>query len=511
MKRARNVPLTLGLLLAWATPAYPQSTQNPPPSPSAASADCFKGTVTQIQNAFNKSKADGMALVSTGAYKRWPEYICYLTTDQTTRSRLIGKAEQNRQDKQPGATSNSSGSTSLVSKGSSPWLLGFALEHGGLTQTTAGNTITFRGNATNSIRALLKSTYRGSYQVAQDDPVVQFLSKLSFGISFDAQGNQPSTTQGFTPTTKNFSGFSAKYEIIDHRDPRDKKWNDEWNSIAVNLASNVADPLGKLDAAITNAAHFHDNWDTPIAEAFGALPDLPTTAQILRVFQDAGDLFGKLYWNLPEVQVAVAHVLAGMKTQDLAQDKLWGDIRKTPVFTVEYNLTRQVTTNNKNITATEPNQKIPDLSNVNFVYEQGFAGKKAPEITFNVGGTWFNSPNTAEPKRGRVRDFRASLEADWQITGLSNSVKPTLSLSGQYLNLFEEPLGQKVTVNGVTIDRRGPMEVFQVKLSIPVAGSGVKIPISFTYASRTELVKESDKRGNIGITFDFDTLFAKSK
>jgi len=47
------------------------------------------------------------------------------------------------------------GSTSLVSKGSSPSLLGFALEHGGLTQTTSGNTITFRGNVMNSITIAL--------------------------------------------------------------------------------------------------------------------------------------------------------------------------------------------------------------------------------------------------------------------------------------------------------------------------------------------------------------------
>ena len=61
----------------------------------------------------------------------------------------------------------------------------------------------------------------------------------------------------------------------------------------------------------------------------------------------------------------------------------------------------------------------------------------------------------------------------------------------------------------MTIDRRGNLGVFQAKISIPVKDSGVKIPISFTYATRTELIKGKDVRGNIGITFDLDSLLAK--
>ena len=67
------------------------------------------------------------------------------------------------------------------------------------------------------------------------------------------------------------------------------------------------------------------------------------------------------------------------------------------------------------------------------------------------------------------------------------------------------------TLNGVTIDRRGNLGTVQAKLSIPVHDSGVKIPIAFTYANRTELIKEKDVRGNIGITFDLDSLFSRAK
>ena len=41
----------------------------------------------------------------------------------------------------------------------------------------------------------------------------------------------------------------------------------------------------------------------------------------------------------------------------------------------------------------------------------------------------------------------------------------------------------------------------QAKVSIPLL-PGVELPLSVTYASRTELIKEADVRGKFGFTFD---------
>jgi len=178
-------------------------------------------------------------------------YICYLTSEPI-RAKMLTNYEQSRRDVQSGATNTSSGSTSLTSKGSSPSLLGFAIEHGGLTQTTSGNTITFRGNVVNSIAALLNRTYLGSYKLTQDDPWAKYLAKLSFGISFDTRANQPSMTQGFGPTSKNFSGFSAKYDIYNHRDPRDNKYKSEWDGLAGRAGGDVAKAIGELQDPLQN-------------------------------------------------------------------------------------------------------------------------------------------------------------------------------------------------------------------------------------------------------------------
>ena len=52
----------------------------------------------------------------------------------------------------------------------------------------------------------------------------------------------------------------------------------------------------------------------------------------------------------------------------------------------------------------------------------------------------------------------------------------------------------------------GWINVVQAKLTVPVKGSGVKIPLSISYANRTELLNEKDVRGHIGVTFDMDVL-----
>ena len=89
---------------------------------------------------------------------------------------------------------------------------------------------------------------------------------------------------------------------------------------------------------------------------------------------------------------------------------------------------------------------------------------------------------------------------------------PTLTFAGLFLSLREQPLGIPVQVNGVNVNLKGNMGFAQAKISFPVKkGSGVNVPLSITYASRTELNKEHDVRGSVGMTLDLDTIFAGLK
>lgn len=466
---------------------------------SSGSNDCqavLRGLIPDIRDPLKAGDRSS----AMRAIESWPAFLCATVSD-SVRAQLLSEAEEKRLDKQPGATSDSSGTTSLVSKGSSPSLLGFALEHGGLTQTADGNTITFRGNAANSVRALLKSSYLGSYQLGQNDPLVTNLAKLSFGLSFNTSSNQTSTSQGFSPSSHSLSGFSVKYQLYDHRDPRDKRNLREWQRLSNTAGKQFANSVRDLDKLIRAAPQF-SQWEGIVETAIYALSPSASDDEIMKVVQSAADQFSQLFANLPEIKNAT--VAASMSSYLTDKNKILADIKKTPIATVEYNFSRQVTTINQTITATEPAKQVPDLSNVNLILERGFQGVNAPELTLNLGGTWFNST-------GKVRNYLASLQVDMPLKEIANVGQPVFSLAGQFLSLLQQPLGQQVMLNGVTINQRGNIGVAQAKVSFPVKGSGVKIPVSFTYATRTELIKEKDVRGNIGITFDLDSLFSKTQ
>lgn len=485
-------------------------TPSPAPSPTpVVNTDCLKGQVKTLKGIVTSSQTrDEKRPHVVRLLEQWPVYLCYLDANGSVRTQLVGRAEPKRLDKQPGAPSNAAGTTSLVDKGSAPWLLGFALEHGGLTQDVDGNTITFRGNLVNSIRALLESTYVQSFDLGADDPLVVYLSKLSFGVSFDTTSNQGTSTQGFSFDRNTFSGATAKYELINHRDPRDKKWRADWNALAAVAGVNLAAGIGNLDAAMRNAPQF-SQWQGDNADKIVDLPPTSSDQDLQQALEGAvKDLQNKL-WSDPGVQAAVARFNSSTVPVYLAaEDAIFTKIKRSPIVTLDYSFVRQSLPQGQTITTAQPGQTLPDLSNLTLVLQRGFGGANAPELTFNAAGTFFSGSAAGG---GKVRDYRASLQLDVPLREIQGIGQPTLSFSGQYMHLLAEPLGQVVSVNGVTITRTGGIGVFQTKLSIPVKDSGVKIPISFTYSNRTELVKETEVRGNVGITFDFDSLFAKSK
>jgi len=50
--------------------------------------------------------------------------------------------------------------------------------------------------------------------------------------------------------------------------------------------------------------------------------------------------------------------------------------------------------------------------------------------------------------------------------------------------------------------------LFQAKLTLAPVGSNIKVPVSVTYSNRTELIEKPTWRGQVGFTYDFDSLFA---
>jgi hypothetical protein len=127
-----------------------------------------------------------------------------------------------------------------------------------------------------------------------------------------------------------------------------------------------------------------------------------------------------------------------------------------------------------------------------------------PELTFDWGiedrlnwtmnGSllYIDSPNFGRDQRGG----RFSNQFQYQVTR-------------------EQLTGRNPVTFSVAFDAKGmtktvPTYVGQLKVSIPIA-AGVDFPLSVSFASRTDLVKESSVKGRFGFTFDFAKLAAALK
>ncbi|MND07777.1 hypothetical protein D3C83_299980 [compost metagenome] len=47
-----------------------------------------------------------------------------------------------------------------------------------------------------------------------------------------------------------------------------------------------------------------------------------------------------------------------------------------------------------------------------------------------------------------------------------------------------------------------------MKLSLAPGATGIKIPLSLTLSNRTELIDKPTWRGQLGLTYDFDSLLS---
>jgi hypothetical protein len=172
------------------------------------------------------------------------------------------------------------------------------------------------------------------------------------------------------------------------------------------------------------------------------------------------------------------------------RDALLEMVAKGPLITVEY--------------LNERRPGLIDTSNINFIAETGLFKGKA-DLTYNGSITLYNSKPIA-PMR-RVRDFDQSLRLDVPLGDVRKIGNFLLTFAGQYKRIQDD----ESTDTGTLYSPEGDIATGQLRLTIPIKGTGVKIPISLSFANRTELIKEREIRGNFGFTLDLDSIFANLK
>lgn len=422
--------------------------------------------------------------------------LSVILVSQKLRSAFLVDAEEARVDKQVGSNSSNSGSTSLVTKGGTPAVLGFAVENGALERDISGTTITFRGNPVGIVDALSNKGFISGFE--DDSPATRFLRKTSFGFSFDTnRGQQPGV---FTADKQQLSAVTARIEFINKRDPRLPEYRNDWqNFLATNAQPFLATLTQSEDVLIETTVR------TPGTAAIQQWKD----KALEDWFEETQAELGKAAPG--NVEVVMKAQLAKLPVDELSTEtitalnnfardfgvylqgrqRIIDKASRGPIATFEYTNKREV--------------NAPNTSNFMGIYETSFGGKA--DFTMNGSLTIF-STRPAIPNAGRVRDFQFATQIDVPFGQVTSAGKYLLSFSGKYQRLAEDTFNPA----GIAVpNTKGDMAIGQVKLTVPIKGLGIRFPISVTFANRTELVKEKTIRGNFGFTFDLDTILAKFK
>jgi hypothetical protein len=411
---------------------------------------------------------------------------------------FITEAQDQRTDQQIGAPPSSSGTTSLVSKGGIPYALGFAVENGAAVETISGTTVTFQINPGGLLNLANDKGFITGFRESEDDPVMKFLRKSAVGLTFDTdRGDQPGV---FTGDKQQLSGFSFRYEFVNDRDPRLQKYEADWERLVATVGEEFADTTWATTEAIQNLgtrARPVPTFKEPALQAWleqtnGLLADAATIEQAAQIIRSQADLI-PVELVSEETVSAVEKFAQGFQQYEEAKNRLLDKIARGKILTFEYVNRREI--------------NAPDTSNFNFIAATG-TGRRV-SLTANGSITIFHKrpvPLTlTDPRLGRVRDFQFAGQVDIPFS-VGDLGQFDFWFSGRYERLMEDASTQ---VGTIIPNTKGDIAVGQFGLNIPIKGLGMKFPISFTFANRTELIKEKEVRGNFGFTFNLDTLLSK--
>jgi len=154
--------------------------------------------------------------------RNWTAFLLY--AQARSEGLDLRAVEDARIDKQLGAPAAAAGSGSVVSKGSVPSILAFAVENGALTQSTSATTVTLRGNLVGWLDLVKNQGFIASYQ--DDSRFVRQLRRVSYSATLNtdagsttAPASAPSGLAALTPqaihdqldkTRQQLAGYSVR-------------------------------------------------------------------------------------------------------------------------------------------------------------------------------------------------------------------------------------------------------------------------------------------------------------
>ena len=427
--------------------------------------------------------------------------------------RPVLNSQAARTDKQIGADAGSAGTTSVVAKGGVPLIMSLATEIGAATSSINGTTLSYRFNPIGLYEYIRKQT---TDNFSLNESATNFLRHSAFGVSFDTSRGVPTPT--FTGTRDQFSGASFRYEFTNHRNPTDETARRYYKSFMIReglaLDYQVVTDLNKIFNVPYDPANptppptikaFEDGLKAAITakQADVNAKDVPSGTELLysiiKDYFQQKNTFASIKDD-PEVSGNLKKYDEAVKRYNDELVTLQRRLKRSTLFTFDYNYNRGFTAS--------------DTSNFRLVYEKGFGN--GVDLVFNGEAAIFHDPHAKVPvatitpfDQKRFRDFSFAGELDIPFFGKKNLVSESavLSLAGRYQRM---KTGSITLIDGTVVNNlSGDIWVGQGRFLIPIAKTGLFFPISFTYANRTELIREKKSRGNFGFTFDLSSLLEK--
>jgi hypothetical protein len=419
---------------------------------------------------------------------------------------LQAKINQRSNSKQTETPSQSSNSTTLVDQSSATDLISAALNLTGINQNS-GN------NSTPQSVSVTASVYSVYALVERQDPLDNIFYNAHPGwrrvFVTLGQDNGSTTT---TPPTPRATIAGIKLLLWDKRDLSKQNFSQQFGAlqaatlafgeisgeIALYLIQNprvqqqiVATEWSNfLDQKLTQATTAADSQriqnlrSTPLSQLFDSNTRnwtkeelqyyaqfqnshlLGTFPQLLTVIGDSG---------ISDIRQIISRRIDVFPSLDRSIREKIEEIRRAPQFSVSFTST----------TRPDPgaNEYVAEG-----IFDYGVA--KRINLTLNDTFTYKDAKAAGGISRGSkfVGDFQFQLTQEKRLSGRG-------------------PVTFDTAVEGDWMTKTNPTYKGQLKVKIPLT-DGIDLPVSVTFASRTDLINEKDVIGKFGFTFDTAKLFS---
>ena len=430
------------------------------------------------------------------------QIIAYLIAAHSERAgyAVLLRALEARALKQVGAAPTSKGTTSLAMKGLAPKILGLALETGAVTRDVDGTSLTFRATPAGVIKALQNKGLLDMQVDYSASRLQRYASRLSLAATFDASNGPSAGT--FTADRHQLTNWSVRYEIVNQRDPAGypNLWSGLLRSGAPYRAA--AEAMEKQLSSWTE----YGAWENQLLAATERLVETPLLAD--KDIAAAAGRFRSLLENaLPRMEklpnlgapalAALDAYVGQLTTLQSAIDDVYAFAGKGSLLTADWSTARDAA--------------LPDLYTATVVWEHALGAARRTDLTANAAVNFYRESPDAVTKA--FKSFDLALALDHPVGNVPLLPPVTVALVGRYSYLPDDtvaaapPVDEDAPESGsVGTALKGHIAIVQVKLTVPVKNSGIKVPLSITASNRTELIKEKDVRASFGVTFDLDAL-----